>query len=499
MVINMPQVPIYEGFQVAADRLPFSPLSTTDMPDIAGSQSRMMGESLSDMGNAAQKVALQVKQEINETITRKNDREFAEGIRGVLHDREKGFLTLLGLEAMTGREQAIGSLEKSYQTMEDRISDPDQRKMFSALASQRLETARLQIDIHAAQQTQVFRERETSASVTSHAMDAALNLDEWHQPASPYAMNKEAMLNSFDDLVRMRGYGEEQTKLQKQALLSSFHGDIVNRLIEQEKPQQARTYLNAYAGEIQPKQAEGLNRLVDLANIKNDSTALSQSLIAADAKPQEALVSLAALADHGKISPDLYKATRERIDYQETQRLAAIEAHKAKVRDEAREEIRKDPTVPLFDMPPYLLVKLEGKDDLEEIKAYRNALNNPKSVNTDWATYQSLNKMAVENREAFAKINLEDHRTSMSQDEMDSLAFMQEKAKDPKQSPGQAELMNQIGGMARSLGFDQEGFEKERGLLTSLVIHAVREEEIQKGRPLDFEERKNLIDEALFE
>ena len=88
----MPQVPIYEGFQVASDRLPFSPLSTTDMPDIAGSQSRMMGESLFDLGNAAQKVALQVKQEINETITRKNDREFAEGIRGVLHDPEKGFM-----------------------------------------------------------------------------------------------------------------------------------------------------------------------------------------------------------------------------------------------------------------------------------------------------------------------------------------------------------------------------------------------------------------------
>ena len=59
MVINMPQIPLYQGFQVAADRLPFSPLSTTDMPDIAGSQSRMMGEALFDMGNAAQKVALQ--------------------------------------------------------------------------------------------------------------------------------------------------------------------------------------------------------------------------------------------------------------------------------------------------------------------------------------------------------------------------------------------------------------------------------------------------------
>ena len=89
----MPQIPIYPGFQVAADRLPFSPLSTTDMPDIAGAHSRMMSEALFDMGNAAQKIALQVKQEINETITRKNDREFAEGIRGVLHDPEKGFMT----------------------------------------------------------------------------------------------------------------------------------------------------------------------------------------------------------------------------------------------------------------------------------------------------------------------------------------------------------------------------------------------------------------------
>ena len=405
-------------------------------------------------------------------------------------------MTLLGLEAMTGREQAIGSLEKSYQTMEDRISDPDQRKMFSALAFQRLETARLQIDIHAAQQTQIFRESETSASVTSHAMDAALNLDEWHQPASPYAMNKEAMLKSFDNLVRMRGYGEEQTRLQKQALLSSFHGDIVNRLIEKNDPQQARAYLESYAGEIQPKQAEGLNRLVDLANLKNDSSALSQSLIAADGKPQEALVSLAALADNGKISPDLYEATRERIDYQQKLQEDKAAQEKESIKNKAYAWIKENPQTPLSEMPPTLYHHLNNLGLQEPVKAYQASIANPDNVTTNWGVYSRFIANAADQKRV-GNISLETLRPLIKQNQLDDLAFIQEKSKDPKQRPWLTEFSRQMQGMEQMLGIDMAMLEEARGMFNSCVMRAIREEEAQQGGSPNFEAREKAICRAI--
>lgn len=396
----MPRVPTYDSFQAAPGALSGGHFDAPTMPDVAGRQTKELGQGLLQAGIGLRTLAEKLQLETDEATTKEQDNALAEQIRTILHSPEGGYLNTLGKDAVGGREGAIQALQEARKRIEQNITTPAQRQMWQGVADRRMQSALQQIDMHGAQQVKVYNEGQTVARIKGSVADSVSNWTSWQEAGSPFAQAKATALAEYDALAVQRGYGDDQKKQGRLEILTGLHGDVLNNMVSLGQTRQAKEYLAANVKEIDPGKVDNLRKLVEQAGVKDESLNLSMSLTGG---LQQQTAALDQMFKDGKISAEVRDATVQRVEHNwQVRKAQQAEGEKALLGG-AYDWVLKNPGKDVLDMPPSMYQGLKNTGHLAPLVSFARSAGKPQ---TDDAVYYGLRQMAAEQPDEFGKLDL---------------------------------------------------------------------------------------------
>lgn len=497
----MPTVPTYDNFQAAPNTLPQTRLvppkaqqlpDLPTMPDVAGQQAQQMGRAMLQAGSALRLMAL----ETDEAATKEYDNELAEGIREILHSPETGYLNTLGKGAVSGREAVIKALAEARQKIEEKVTTPGQRAMWTGVANRRMQSALQQIDVHASQQIKVYNEGQTVARIKGSVADGVANWTTWQQPGSPFATAKATAMQEFEQLAAMRGYGDDQKKQGRIEVLTGMHSDVLNNMVSLGQTKQAKDYLAANVKDISPDKLDNLRTLVAQAGIKDESLNLSMAL---KGGLQEQVKTLDTMFKDGKITAEVRDATAQRVEHNWSVRKAQQAEGEKNLMGSAYDWILKNPGQSVLDMPPAMYNGLKNTGHLASVASFQRANGKPE---TDDTVYYGLRQMAASEPEAFAQLDLLKSRSQLAPHDWQRLVELQSGI-----SKGDAKAMQMervVAGTVKSIRADiaaagidltpKEGSTqaKETAKFMSELHRSLDAAQQQKGGPIPADEARRI-------
>lgn len=173
----MARVPTYGTPQVEARNLPNVRISDAPAQDIRRA-GMAMAQGLGDMGQVANKFAMEEQEKVNESHLRAAERALNDVETELLNDPEKGaFSQTLGA-ARGLHERVMPEWDKRVSTIEDGLP-AHLRGKFGVLRDRRTAQARDAIMRHSLGETEKFYDLDTAATVKSHADRGIRN---WQNP-----------------------------------------------------------------------------------------------------------------------------------------------------------------------------------------------------------------------------------------------------------------------------------------------------------------------------
>jgi hypothetical protein len=187
---------------------------------------------------------------------------------GLTHDPTNGAFTKEGKNAFGLDQQYLPQYDQGAAQIASGIADPKARAAFTAqVIPQMRNQLSEQLDTHELTQHKAYSDQTAQASIELAATAAAAN----HNNPAVMADNKDTILYNINQLAQSKGWSDEQTQFHTQKALTDFHSTIIDSMVDQGQLSQARTYLyqQTAAGEIDPKAADGLQRMM-LAKQEHD-------------------------------------------------------------------------------------------------------------------------------------------------------------------------------------------------------------------------------------
>lgn len=176
------------------------------------------------------------------------------------HDPQTGALTKEGQNAFGLDGQYLPQYDQGAQAILSTIQDPRVAAAAQAASSQVRTHLAEQLDAHELTQHKTYAADTSKASLAMAGATAAANFNHPDIVAS----NKDTVNLQIDQLAHQQGWSPETTAYNRAQALSDFHGAIIDSMAGQGKISQARTYLyqQAAAGEISPKAADSMQRML---------------------------------------------------------------------------------------------------------------------------------------------------------------------------------------------------------------------------------------------
>ena len=369
----MPKVPTYDGLQSRVGPSPTARFATQDTSAITGVQARQtqeMGGALTRAGGEVARIALDIQNNVNDAEIKKRDVEVADGLRAALHDPESGYLNQQGEAAVNNREAARKLVQEHIRKGGEGLTNDVQRSMWEAASARRMESALNQIDAHAADQTKVFNENQTTARIKSNAADVVSNWAGWQQKGSQYSVAKATALHEFDALATLRGYGADQKAQGRAELLASMHADVVNNMVSLDQHAQAKAYLDANVQDIAkgaPDKLDQLRNLVAQSGVKDQSLNLSMQI---KGGLNEQINTVDEMFKSGKISAEVRDATVQRFEHDYSLRKAQESEGTKALLGGAQDWLLKNPDKSVQDMPVGMYNGLKNNGHLDSMVSF---------------------------------------------------------------------------------------------------------------------------------
>lgn len=324
----MPRVPTYDEFQAAPQVLgptrvdaPMSPA----MAAIPGQQQQQYGQALQQSGNAQAQVALDMQRDVNDAATKEADNAAAQALNTLLHDPKSGYLNTQGKEALDRREDAQQYAQDSIDKAGEGLTNDMQRRMFTDVARRRMLMAQEQINVHAAAQTRVYNETETTKRIDNSRKDAVANWTLWNtgkvledgtKEPNAYSTAKATMIGEANHLAALKGFGpdSETAKSLRLGQTTALHSDIISTMLAADKVKDAKDYYEKNSEEIDPEKRSEFKKMLNTAGVAEDGIKLARvvSILGQGSITQqrEELDRLLNLPDNdpNKISAEVYKA-----------------------------------------------------------------------------------------------------------------------------------------------------------------------------------------------
>lgn len=280
--------------------------------------------------------------------------------------------------------------------------------------------------------------------------------------------------------------GSDEEKALMQEVLTQAHVSRIANMVTN-NPIGAREYFTANKDEIAGTQWDNVSKLLKSGDTKilaqNTATELQ-------AKGMDEAQGLDYIRDTLKGDEQAAAALEWKTRWRE--------------RDDARERAQKTAADKAWDVyaktgrlsqvPPAVMAAMDGRDVVAIRKAAERAATD-KAVKTDFTTLYDLRKMSVDSPEAFLKLDLNRYRDRLSPADLEQFAILQTK---PEKRQDAATLDAQLSNMHDQMGWGASDREK-KGLFDKTVTDAVNVEQKRLGKPLDYEQRKKIIDRMVID
>lgn len=488
----MPSVPTYDNFQAQQSAQPMAAFDAPALPDVAGRQMQEMGKAQLHAGAVLQKI----QDNCDDAAAKEADNALADRLRVSLYDKDNGYLTRVGKDAVTNYSGAMSALTDTAKEIEQTLGNDTQRALFRQQAARRTQNAMLQIDAHAAQQTRVWKDGETVARIKGSIADAVANSAGYAEQGGAFQTAKATAIAEVDDLASLRGYDTAQTEQLRASTLADLHGTVLTNMVSLGQTKTARDYLEAAAPEIAkgaPDKLDNLRNLVKQAGIKDESLTLSMEV---GGDPRAATKRLDEMFTAGKISADVRDATVQRVEHNWQMRKAQQAEGEKALLGNAYDWRIKNPDKSILDMPPTMYQALKATGHLASIA------NFSPNQGTDASAYYGLRRMAAEEPEAFAQLDLLKSRHLVGTSDWNRLVELQTSI-----GKGDAKAMQMervVGGAVKSIKADmlaagidltpKEGTSQaqDTAKFMSSLYQSLDEAQKAKGAPLQPAEARKI-------
>lgn len=176
-------------------------------------------------------------------------------------DPDTGFMAKQGQNAFGLDQQYLPQFDQGVQQIAAGIPDPRAKQLYlQGVAPQVRNHLSEQIDTHEIGQHKAYESHTIQSGIELAGAQAAAN---YNHP-DILSANKDHVNFLIDQMAKNQGWSTETTEENRQKAISEFHGNIIDSMMMQGQVKQAQTYLfqASAAGEVQPKAAATLQRVI---------------------------------------------------------------------------------------------------------------------------------------------------------------------------------------------------------------------------------------------
>ena len=496
----MPVVPSLDAPQVTPQNIPSvrqDAGAAARAASYAGRDAEAIGAGMQRAGAQFGAIAADMQANVNEAKIKEQDVALQNTLRAIQHDPNTGYLNQLGKSAIDNRQGALDAITSTAKGFDQSFDNDAQRRMWAQVSQQRIQAALGAVDEHAAQQTKVYNIGQTAARIDAQKPDMALNWN-GNDPVQvkAYTTAKATMLAEIDHLAELKGMAPEEAQQLKRAKLTEAHVEALNQIMSTNRAADARLYFQKNLDEIDPNVQDNLRKELQVAGVKDDSLKLSLQLASAGdfaAQRKE----LKDMYDKGKVNAEVYDATEQRLEHQRAVAEAARAENERQSLGAAYDWLNKNPGSSPDNLPYGIY-----RNVTEHLPALRSFANSEGKTITNPAVYYGLRRMAAEEPEKFANVNLMASRAELSPSDWNQLVNVQSSinrndAKAIQQEKSFHLALTSVDADMKAAGIDttpKEGSQQAKDLaqFKTSLLQALDQAQQEKGRALTFEESRKV-------
>ena len=360
------------------------------------------------------------QKDIDETITRDNMLSLNESVDDLLNNEQTGLLRRKGKNAlelhngMTIQEEAQDELKRRYDEIAKGAHNKAQKTALSKFYFNTLTSVQNKLSTHIVEQQAVARKDQRDRE-NEYSARGMLSNDPERQKSGHLVIRK-----NIEDAAREAGVEPDYA-----SVLGEIHAMKVAQLITENKPEEAKAWLETYKDEMSAKQYGTVLATVKKGIFENENNELAKKIwFDAKGKGEDALRAV------GKVDENRQKDVRklvqayitadEQIAKQERKniRVATYQYIAQNMGKGAPISIPFDMRQTMLEVDPAALVRVEKLVD---------TLNSGQAVKTDIRTWEHLYTMAQEQPDQFRSINLIEHLGELSTADFKFFRKMQDK------------------------------------------------------------------------
>lgn len=398
-----------------------------------------------------------------------------------------------GQDAVGATSKAADWWDKKIKDGADNLENPAQQRAYTQRMRQLQVAAVGSVANHEADQRRVSVDDATRASIGSSTSMAAANADN----IEIVNQSRTDIINSTRALGASEGWKGERLAQEITQNTSRMHVQVIENMVDQDVSA-ARAYYDNVKGrtingvpELDGAQHDRIDKLLKHSGALEEA---QQKVDALSAKPEH----LSLAEGLQQIREDLKGDARQHAETMWHQRFTESRMEREALQKDAADQAwgayaknRK-----LTDIPAVVWQAMDGKDQLV-IQDRFDADSAGKTVKTDFAVWNTLNRMAVDDPKGFLKSDLRRYSMAISTDDLKSFGKMQaEMAKD--NGKGVAEVGTQLRIAHEQQGWSQQDADK-MGKFDYSAYQAMETARQAKGKDLTYEERQQIIDRMQIE
>lgn len=358
----------------------------------------------------------------DEMLARQLDTGFAGEIRALLYDPEAGLAGKDPEDALGGVAAAMPMLGELKDRYLAQAIGPRQRAILEPLIDTRLDRATGDLGRIAQQATSVLDDRSVAERLADLQQDAALA---WRDPAHLRALGRTAV-GELRYQAERRGWDETRTDTTVRQGLSDLYAGAIEQAIDQD-PDRAATLYEHARDVIQPDRQTVVERKMERAREERRISEVLGSLADTSDDPTrrpdlDDYQARAAELTPPDASPEVRSQVNRMAQFEHAQADRAWQVARGRSAVAALDWLGKNPATQLLAMPAELRDALTS-EQTEQLDVA--ALNGGRAV-TDLDLYDVLDGQAVHEPEAFAAIDLAQHRLSLGDRDYQRLVGFQQ-------------------------------------------------------------------------
>lgn len=415
----MPTVPILRTGSSVQAAAPSARITARATPDTFGAS---IGEGISNLGGAGQQIARQEWQRINEAMVLEADtidaREDLEARRQLEQAKGKAAGDIFG-----ALEQARAKRQEEIERGD--LKNPVQQEAFRRRAAARLMDFKTWGSGHVAREAEAYDAQVIEANIATGMERIKSSRNDW----TTAAKELDGVLTTYDSYAERRGVPPEMRNQRRAEITSAGIRSVIDGQVNDKNDLAASRAFQQFGGRMLEKDRQEVAKLLEIGS--RDGTA--QRMV--DQWMRDGM-DLTALQTKLADTPELQQDTKLRDEVQ-SRAIQAINlretAAKATQHDAYAKayQIIQDPTKSYSDIPADLKRTLEARPDLD-LHLRQLATQEVRATQTDRATYYGLQTEAATNPQAFAKRDLMQFATSLSDTDFKEMVKLQTQAKEGK-------------------------------------------------------------------